>query len=272
MSRLSDEKTTPFTALAVAAHPDDIEFLLAGTLLRLKEAGARIHMWNLANGSCGTQVHDYEDIVRIRAREARESSRIAGAIYHPALVDDIAVFYEPDLLAGVAAVIRDIQPNLILTQPPNDYMEDHQNTCRLVVTSAFCRGMPNFPTDPPRDPWPGHTAIYHCMPHGLRDGLGRLQRSEQYVDISPVIDVKREMLSQHRSQKDWLDKSQGIGSYLTEMEHLCLEIGRMSRKFKYAEGWRRHLHLGLSPEDYDPLAEMLGDACWVDPEYEAFVG
>ena len=272
MSEGTAEKPTQITALAVGAHPDDIEFLLAGTLLRLKEVGARIHMWNLANGSGGTLVYDYEDIVRIRASEARESSRIARAVYHPALVDDLAIFYEPDMLARVTAVIREIKPNLILTQSPNDYMEDHQNTCRLVVSGTFCRGIPNFSTDPPRNPWLGHTAIYHCMPHGLRDGLRRLQRSGHYVDISPVMDIKREMLSQHRSQKDWLDKSQGIGSYLAEMEDLCLEIGRMSKKFKYAEGWRRHLHLGFSPEDYDPLVDMLGDACWVDPEYEAFVG
>ena len=35
--------------LAAAAHPDDIEFMMAGTLLLLKRAGAEIHMWNLAN-------------------------------------------------------------------------------------------------------------------------------------------------------------------------------------------------------------------------------
>ena len=40
--------------LAVAAHPDDVEFLMAGTLLRLKAAGYAIHMLNIASGSCGS--------------------------------------------------------------------------------------------------------------------------------------------------------------------------------------------------------------------------
>jgi LmbE family N-acetylglucosaminyl deacetylase len=40
--------------LAAAAHPDDIEFMMAGTLLRLKDAGCEIHLWNLANGCCGS--------------------------------------------------------------------------------------------------------------------------------------------------------------------------------------------------------------------------
>ena len=47
-------KARPFTALAVAAHPDDIEFYMAGTLLLLKKAGCEIHYMTVANGSCGS--------------------------------------------------------------------------------------------------------------------------------------------------------------------------------------------------------------------------
>ena len=69
----------PITAFAIGAHPDDIEFMMAGTLLRLKDLGAAIHMWNLANGSCGTAVHTKDEIVRLRAEEARASA-LAGAV------------------------------------------------------------------------------------------------------------------------------------------------------------------------------------------------
>ena len=41
-------------AFAVAAHPDDIEFFMAGTLMRLGEAGYELHYMNVADGSCGT--------------------------------------------------------------------------------------------------------------------------------------------------------------------------------------------------------------------------
>jgi hypothetical protein len=34
----------------------------------------------------------------------------------------------------------------------------------------------------------------------------------------------------------------------------------MSGRFEYAEGWRRHLHLGLSAHDDDPLAAALDAA------------
>jgi hypothetical protein len=41
----------------------------------------------------------------------------------------------------------------------------------------------------------------------------------------------------------------------------------MSGRFAYAEGWRRHSHLGFSVQDTDPLAEALGGLCHVDEEY-----
>jgi N-acetylglucosamine malate deacetylase 1 len=39
------------SAIAVAAHPDDIEFMMAGTLLLLKRAGYEIHYFNLLSGN-----------------------------------------------------------------------------------------------------------------------------------------------------------------------------------------------------------------------------
>src|SRR5438105_5218145 len=119
--------TTKLVALAAVAHPDDIEFMMAGTLLLLKEAGAEIHMWNLANGGCGTVTYSYEDIIRMRWEEAQAAAKVAGATMHPPLVDDLAIVYSPELLARVTAVIRQIQPTIILTQSPQDYMEDHMN-------------------------------------------------------------------------------------------------------------------------------------------------
>ena len=256
------------TVLAAVAHPDDIEFVMAGSLLRLKAAGAEIHMWNLATGNCGTATYSHAEIIRLRWKEAQNSARVAGATMHKPLVDDICVYYEPKVLARVAAVVRDVKPNIVLTHSPQDYMEDHQNVCRLLVTGSFTKGMRNFKTNPARKPWAGDTALYHALPHGLRDGLRKLVRSGQYVDIKPVLAKKREMLAQHKTQKEWLDVSQGMDAYLSEMENMSRQVGRLSGRFEYAEGWRRHSHLGFGPADYDPLSQLLGTACWTDPEYE----
>ena len=130
------DQGTPLVVLAAAAHPDDIEFMMAGTLLLLKDAGAEIHMWNLANGHCGTARDAREEIIRRRAGEAEASARLAGAVSHPPLFDDLGIFYDRPSLARVSAVVREIRPTIVLTQSPQDYMEDHQNTCRLLVTAA----------------------------------------------------------------------------------------------------------------------------------------
>src|SRR6478736_4621779 len=57
------------TAFAVAAHPDDIEFYMAGTLLLLKQAGFEIHYMTLSNGSCGSLVHNAAKMRQIRRLE-----------------------------------------------------------------------------------------------------------------------------------------------------------------------------------------------------------
>jgi len=42
----------------------------------------------------------------------------------------------------------------------------------------------------------------------------------------------------------------------------------MSGRFEYAEGWRRHLHLGFCAETADPLTDALGENAFISSEYE----
>lgn len=245
--------------LAAVAHPDDIEFNLAGTLLLLKEAGCEIHMWNLLTGSLGSMVHTPEEIAQIRAGEAAEAAALAGATWHKPVFNDLEIFYDKPSLARVSAVIREIGPEIILTHAPQDYMEDHQNVCRLVVTAAFSRGMPHFVTEPLRPPVAKPVRIYHAPPHGLRDGLGNLFQSDFLVDISSVLPIKEKMLACHRSQKDWLEASQGLGAYISEMTDLGRRQAEQGACLQFAEGWRRHSHLGFCAPDYDPLTAQLGN-------------
>ena len=246
-------------AFAVAAHPDDTEFMLAGTLLLLGRAGYDLHYMNVGNGSCGTASMDRDEIVQVRTREAREAAAVLGATFHEPLVDDLQIYYTPQLVARLCAVVREVDPEIMLLQSPQDYMEDHMNAVRLGVTAAFCRGLRNFVTDPPTAGAQSDVALYHGQPHGLQDQLCRPVHPDLYVDISSVIAHKRQALACHASQKEWLDKSQGMDSYLKAMEDMSAETGAMSGRFTFAEGWRRHLHFGFCAEDFDPLGEALGD-------------
>jgi LmbE family N-acetylglucosaminyl deacetylase len=244
---------------AVHCHPDDIEFTCAGTLFRLKDAGCEVHYMNVANGCVGSMTTGIEETTRIRAEEARAAAALLGAVYHESIANDLEVFYTEDLIRRLLAVVREVAPDIMLVPSPEDYMEDHMNTSRIAVTAAFCRGMPSYPSIPPAAPVQKDVVLYHAMPHGLRDGLRRRIVPDFYVDIGPVINRKTSMLAAHGSQKSWLDATQGMDSYLISMREMSTEVGGMSGQFTYAEGWRRHNHLGLSARDTDPLREMLGD-------------
>ncbi len=246
-------------AFAISAHPDDIEFQMAGTLILLKRAGYEIHYMTIANGSCGTDEYSKEEIIAIRRAESQAAAALVGAVYHESLVDDLDIFYEPVLLSKVAAVMREVAPEILLVQSPADYMEDHQNATRLAVTAAFARGMPNYPTRPPRSAVSQPVTVYHAQPHSSLDPLRQPVRPEFCIDITGVIAEKREMLAQHRSQKTWLDRTQGMDAYLNVMQDLSREVGGLSGRFEYAEGWRRRLHLGFCDEDANPMLDALKD-------------
>jgi len=245
--------------LAIAAHPDDIEFMMSGTLFLLKDAGCEIHYLNIATGSCGTVSLSVDRIVAIRREESIAASAYLGAEYHESFVNDIEIFYGKDLISKLCSVMREVSPDIILTQYPAEYMEDHSNTSRLAVTAAFCRGMKNFAVTSHREPISNEVTLYHSVPYGLTDPLRRPVEPDFFVDVSSLMDKKKEMLLFHKSQKEWLDVSQGLDSYLTTMVDICREVGKTSGKFQYAEGWIRHSHLGFCDERSNPLADMLNE-------------
>ncbi|MBL9168562.1 MAG: PIG-L family deacetylase [Verrucomicrobiales bacterium] len=255
------------TVFAVAAHPDDIEFMMGGTLVLLKAAGCDLHYMTVSSGNCGSSVHSAARTRAIRRAESREAARLLGAEWHPSLADDLEIFYDQRTLRRMAAVVREVRPDILLTHSPVDYMEDHTNTCRLAVSAAFARGIPNFMTSPRRPHVSGEVTIYHALPHMLRDPLGNRVIPESYVDIESVLPQKREAAAAHRSQKEWLDVSQGMDSYLATIEEFSRELGRRSRCYRYAEGWRRHLAAGFCSEGADPLRKLLKKRYALNPAY-----
>lgn len=246
--------------MALAAHPDDVEFMMAGTMLLLGSIGCELHYMNLANGSCGSTEHDAKTTARLREDEARGAAGVLGAAFHPPLVDDMAIFYEPILLSLVASVIRAVAPHVLLLPSPQDYMEDHQNTARLGVSSAFVRGMTNFSVRPARAPIDQDIVVYHAQPYGHHNMLNRLVQPDLLVDIEPVLEDKIAALGMHASQRSWLANSQGLDSYLQTMVQHAAEMGAMAHGFNYAEGWRYHNPLGLCAPDADPLRDLLGES------------
>lgn len=202
---------------AVVAHPDDIEFNMAGTLVLLTQAGYEPHMMNISRSNLDSNVLPEAEITAIRRREAEASAAVLGAVYHPPLTDDLMIFYEDRLLRQMSAVIRAVRPTIVLLPSLNDYMEDHTNTARVVVTACFSRAMRHYASQPPRDATDQDVYLYHAQPHMNRDGMRTLVVPELFVDVTSVIDVKLRMLGCYESQRQWLDETQGLDDYLEGM-------------------------------------------------------
>jgi LmbE family N-acetylglucosaminyl deacetylase len=247
---------------AVGAHPDDVEFNMAGTLSLLAKAGFEPHMMNLSHSNLDSNELSEPEITRIRRREAERSAAVIGAIYHPSIANDLMIFYEDRLLRRMSAIVREIRPTIVLLPSLNDYMEDHTNTARLVITACFSRAMKHYRSDPPHEPTDQDVFLYHAQPHLNRDGMRTLVVPELFVNVTSEMPTKLAMLGCHESQRQWLDETQGLDNYLESMRQSSAEVARLSRQagWEYAEGFRRHSHVGFSTQDGDPLSDVLGSA------------
>ncbi len=218
-------------------------------------------MMNLSHSNLDNNEMPEEEVRRMRRREAEASAAILNATYHPPIADDLMIFYEDRLLRKMSAVVRTVCPTIVLLPSLNDYMEDHTNTARLVVTACFSRAMRHYVSDPPRTATAQDVYLYHAQPHLNQDGMRCRVVPELLININDVIDTKKRMLSCHASQREWLDETQGLDDYVGSMLNSSAELARQSGQpsWQYAEGWRRHSHVGFSATDRDLLSDVLAD-------------
>jgi len=249
------------SVLAIAAHHDDIEFMMAGTMIQLRKRGWTLHYMNLADGCRGSTTMDRVTTAAVRLEEARRAAELLGATFYPPICPDMEIAYTTPMLRKVAAVVRQARPSIVLTQSPTCYMEDHENACRLAVSAAFAHAMPNFESDPEVETYDDPVTVYHCQPVGNATPMGEVVRPHLYVDVTDVVDEKTAALACHASQKEWLDTSQGMDSYLVTMHDVSRATGNLSGKYEFAEGWRRRQHWGFCGPDDDPLANALLAEC-----------
>ena len=247
------------TILSVLAHPDDAEFLCAGTLIRLKrEHGFDVHIASMTAGDCGSVEYDPRAIARMRRAEGAKAAALIGATFHCLEEKDLLVFYNERTLEKVTRLLRLVQPSIVLTHSPADYMLDHEMTSTIVRAAAFAGPIPNFQAKRrPGAVLPHIPHLYYCDPIEGKDALGQKVAPGFCLDVSGVLDMKAAMLAEHASQRKWLMKHHGMDQYLQAMRDWSAERGR-ERGVSFAEGFRQHL--GHSYPQDNLLVKLLG-AC-----------
>jgi len=247
--------------LAVMAHPDDIEFTCAGTLVLLRRAGWEVHLATMTAGDLGTATLSRAAISRIRRKEAAASARLLGAGYTCLGFDDLTIVYNEAAKRRVSALLRLVRPDLVIVPSPVDYMADHEETPRIVREAAFASTVRNWRASlHGRRPLPCAKlpAILYADPIDNVDHFGRRVAVPLVVDITSSIDLKEEMLACHDSQRAWLRHQHGEDEYLLWMRRVgadrARDFGRA--EVKYAEGFRQHLGHGFPHDDH--LTAALG--------------
>jgi len=248
----------PPTVLALFAHPDDAEFLCAGTLAHLARRGARIRIVTMTAGDCGSTLLPPAKITRIRRQEAARAAARIGAEYSCLEQKDLLVFYDRPMLQKVLELVRRVNPDLVFTHSPSDYMVDHETTSRLCQSACFAAMAPNFRTGARRPAKATRTIphLYYAQPFGDRDILGNKIRPRVCVDISETIELKQEMLACHESQQAWLRAQQDVARMNDPMHEMARQAGRLSG-FQFAEGFRQHLGQGFPQNNV--LEELLDE-------------
>ncbi|MBI4580268.1 MAG: PIG-L family deacetylase [Planctomycetes bacterium] len=243
--------------LGFMAHPDDVEFTCAGTMIRLKqEAGCEVAIATSTSGDCGTVEHRPDEIARIRHREAKASADLLGAEYYCAGCMDLFVMYDDPTLRRFVEVVRKARPDIVITQPRVDYMIDHENTGRLVRSACFAAPIPNVWTNDP-DPaplLPKVPYLYYCDPPEGKEIYGDVVSPQFVVDVTGVMPLKTDMLACHASQREWLRKHHEIDEYIEAMKRGSAARGKLIGK-PYGEGFRQHLGHGY-PQD-NIIAKLL---------------
>lgn len=218
--------------LAFGAHPDDIEFLCAGTLLKYRKQGHKIFIALTTSGNTGSNDIPSRD----ETAAIREKEQLAAAKYYDAEVrflrfEDEGLQDTPESRRAVLTAIRWANPDVILTNPPWDPSTDHGMTGRLVTQVLLSVGGKQHPADlPPISKTP--QVFFWDIPGGI--GF----QPDVYVDITQEMDDKLKAIKCHKSQYAWTS---------TFMDDSFLEYAQALSKFRglqtavdFAEGFVSH--------------------------------
>jgi LmbE family N-acetylglucosaminyl deacetylase len=233
------------SVLGIFAHPDDAEIMCAGTMAILKKGGMEIHIATMTGGDKGSITLSREEISTIRKSEGAISASLLNGSYHCLGFQDIYLFYNSETINKTVELIRKVQPLIVFTASPSDYMVDHEMTSRIVQTACFCAGIKNMEAE--GDPLDYVPYLYYADAMDAKDILGRRIEPGFYVDISGEMELKEKMLASHKSQREWLLKHHKMDEYILSMKRFG-EMRGSEIKRRYAEGYRQHLGHGY-PQD-----------------------
>lgn len=224
----------PESAMAIVAHPDDIEFSCAGTLARWARAGTRVSYVLCTSGDVGIDEPGMtrQKACEIRETEQQEAAKIVGA-------SEVIFLREPDgmleptlkLRKKLVREIRRFRPEVVVCGDPtivwagNDYINhpDHRAAATAALDATFpAAGQPNLFEDLAKEGYSAHKP--------RKVFVTSWGEADTYVNIESTIEIKIAALRAHKSQmKDW-DPEELLRKWASERGS--------GKEMAYAEGFR----------------------------------
>ncbi|PYO78322.1 MAG: bacillithiol biosynthesis deacetylase BshB1 [Gemmatimonadetes bacterium] len=123
--------------LAIAAHPDDMELICGGTLIRAHMLGRSTGILDLAAGEMASR-----GTPELRAKEAAKAAKVMGVSVRENLgLPDGGIQNTPENRTKVAVVIRRLQPKIVITHSIHGRHPDHPIVAQLVRDACFVAGL-----------------------------------------------------------------------------------------------------------------------------------
>jgi N-acetylglucosamine malate deacetylase 1 len=175
-------------ALAIGAHPDDVELVCGGTLAKLVSLGYRVGVLDMARGEMGTR-----GSAEIRAREAEAASRELNLAVRDNLeLPDGHIWLTEESRTRMVRKIRLYRPRVIFTHYWEDPHPDHVHTCQIVREGSHVAGLAKYDTDTGQERFRPQTIAHFMFP--------RTAAPTFVVDITDFAEKKHRAVSCYRSQ------------------------------------------------------------------------
>lgn len=212
---MTGELKAPERALAIGAHPDDIDFNCAGTLAKWARGGCSVFYLVLTDGSRGSWDPDEDpaSLVVARRHEQLAAHSVVCGLEHARSRERVSFLASPDgelepglrQRAEVCAAIRSVQPDVVLGHDPwRRYRlhPDHRNAGFLTTDGIVAARDPLF--------FPEQALAPH-RPSTLL--LFEAEDPDHAEDVNAFADVKLAALLEHKSQ---LRTTMGISANLDD--------------------------------------------------------
>jgi len=174
--------------LAIGAHPDDIELIAGGTLIRAQMLGRSTGIVDLAAGEMASR-----GTPELRSKEAAKAAKLMGVATRENMgFPDGGIQNTPDTRAKLALVIRRLQPKVVITHSLHGRHPDHPVVAQLVRDACFVAGLRKVAPDTPAY---RPLKVIHAL--SFREDN---QKPTFVVDVSEAFEKKLQAIACYESQ------------------------------------------------------------------------